>query len=300
MYVNGYVSDYNIISGQVTEKQKTRVSCEHDYECNCRTECSGSGESKSCSRVCDTCYEHSNDWDWDVHSTIGTFTIGRVDRRGSHEPPRWTKVYKGEPVNKEVYFKNWLLADKDNLFVETKTAITYSHPGYPRIHDYYRVNRIYGNPITVARNELESFLSEFLKTRGSKNIVVYFTEYPEHFFYSLMASWNGGKQNDYILVYGLDKSGTINWFKSNSYARGMDNRHTHNSLEQKSIGKIFSMELFTETVNIVNNNFVLVDPEQFKFKRDSIEIPLSLMLAIFIMNLMTSIGLAIYMRKNRL
>src|SRR5690348_3424388 len=77
-------TDYQVINGEVTGKEQNRVSCEHSYECNCRQEsyeCGDSKNSRTCyRRVCDTCYEHSHDYDWDVYSNIGTFTIDRIDR----------------------------------------------------------------------------------------------------------------------------------------------------------------------------------------------------------------------------
>lgn len=62
--------DTQILSGRVTDKIKESVSCEHSYSCNCIRTCNG----KSCSTHCSTCYEHSNDYDYNIHSTIGTFT----------------------------------------------------------------------------------------------------------------------------------------------------------------------------------------------------------------------------------
>ncbi len=80
----GQMADVEIWNGEVTKKQRTLVSCSHSYQCNCRQTCSGSGSNQSCTQICDTCYEHSNDWDWDVSSTAGNFTIDRIDRQGSH------------------------------------------------------------------------------------------------------------------------------------------------------------------------------------------------------------------------
>ena len=41
--------------------------------------------------------EHDYDIDWDVKTTLGTFTISRIDRQGLSEPARWTSVKVGDP-----------------------------------------------------------------------------------------------------------------------------------------------------------------------------------------------------------
>ena len=82
--------DRETFNGTVVSKEKDRVSCEHSYDCFCYESCSGSGENQTCHQVCQTCYEHSYDYSWRVHSDIGSLTISRIDRQGVNEPPRWT------------------------------------------------------------------------------------------------------------------------------------------------------------------------------------------------------------------
>lgn len=303
LFVHGKVGDYNIITGYVTAKQQVKVSCEHSYRCNCYQSCSGSGSSRTCTEICSTCYDHANDWDWDVKTTIGTFTIDRIDRRGSNMPPRWDVVQLKDTVHREVSFKNWLLADPTSLFLEGAHNKRYNHQNYPRVFDYYRLDRIKGDVNLVSFNKkvLNDILEERLKYSGFKNIVVYFTkEQNEDYFNSLMAQWNGGKQNDYVFVFGMGDDNTINWFKSNSYAKGMNNISNHNKLEDLAEGKQFSLDLFSKMVDTAYVNFVQVDPTQFEFKKDSIKIPFALIFILLLINLATSIGLAIYMKREKL
>ena len=49
--------DKEVWTGVVTKKQHEWTSCEHSYQFNCREQCTGSDNNKSCSTVCDTCYE---------------------------------------------------------------------------------------------------------------------------------------------------------------------------------------------------------------------------------------------------
>ena len=69
-------ADMLTINGAVTKKFKDTVSCSHSYSCNCRTVMSSDG--KTSSTQCDTCYEHSEDYDWVVVSNIGKTYIGRI------------------------------------------------------------------------------------------------------------------------------------------------------------------------------------------------------------------------------
>lgn len=297
-YVSGQAWDHNIISGYVTGKQQVRVSCEHSYSCNCYQSCSGTGSNRTCTQICSTCYDHINDWDWDVFTTIGTFTISRVDRRGSNEPKRWTIVQKGETVNDTRRFQNWLLVDETNLFLQDKTAARYPHPAYPSIYDYYRMTRAFGNPVTVKLNEVQAHLDDYAEKRQDINIIAVFTDKPELYFYSLMQAWKGGKQKDVIMVFGMQPDGKIGWFMSNTYAKGMNNREMHELLGNEARNKTFSKEVLTSLIGIVNNKFRVVDATQFEFKKESVKIPFGLMLFAFLLNLATSIGLSIYFKKE--
>ena len=111
VYAVGYsnkITDQEIYNGEVTGKEKTRVSCEHSYSCNCRESCSGSGSTRSCSTTCDTCYEHSYDVDWRVKTSVHEFNIQRINRQGTQEPPRWTKVTVGQPTAFVYKFTNYI------------------------------------------------------------------------------------------------------------------------------------------------------------------------------------------------
>lgn len=284
-YMYSKMADTEILNGIVTGKQQTKVSCEHSYSCNCRQVCSGSGNSRSCSQVCDTCYDHAYDWDWDVHSSVGTFTIDRVDRRGSKEPPRFTQVKIGEYAGRENSYQNPLLADDSTLFITDKSvADKFVLPEYPSTFDYYRYNPVIGG--TPEQNEI---VREFLKVNGySKqlNIVAVITTSPPEYFEALMAKWRGGKSNDVIMVYGLDRDGkTIKWFNSNSYAKGMNNRPLHTELRQLSLGNELSNQLLTDQLKVVYNKFNRLHRSEFEYKVDAIEPPLWLVILILIVNL---------------
>lgn len=217
------VGDTEILNGVVTGKEQVRVSCSHSYDCNCRrvsTPCSDRKKSGCTRRKCDTCYEHTNDWNWDVSSSVGSFTISRIDRRGSNEPPRWTQVVIGEPASVTHSFDNYVKAAPGTLFRHQGLQEKYANfiPKYPgEVYDYYRLNRVVlVNGATVpdprAWNQALSELNGKLGPRRQSNtIVVLAKNMPDDFYYALEEAWIGGKKNDTVLVIGVDPQLRPQW-----------------------------------------------------------------------------------------
>lgn len=217
---NSNVSDYEIWSGEVTSKSKDRVSCSHSYSCNCRTVCSGTGNSRSCSTVCDTCYEHSHDYDWNVKSNVSKFTVPRVDRQGVKTPPRWSIVEKGDPVVAKKRYVNYIKASNHSLF-KRKTTENKNIPKYPLdIYDIYHVDRlVQTHKFKLNAKEINEKLMKINSIIGPKsqaNLIVVLTKNDEDFFYELISQWDGGKKNDIIVVLGLNDDLNINWAKSHA------------------------------------------------------------------------------------
>jgi len=213
-------SDVEIWNGRVTSKSSEHVSCSHSYQCNCRERCSGSGKDRSCSTVCDTCYEHAYDVDWTVRLSTGdSIDIDRVDSQGILEPPRHAAAKVGEPAAAAHHYANYVKASPDSLFRHQGIAERYAAkiPPYPgKVFDYYRVNRV----VTVGyelsdKAAWERDLSELNADLGSKkqvNVALVVTAgLPTEFFYGLEQAWVGGKKNDLIVVIGSKDAGTIDW-----------------------------------------------------------------------------------------
>jgi len=226
------VSDKQILNGEVTGKEKNWVSCEHSYSCNCREECSGSGDSRSCSTVCDTCYEHMNDWDWDVYTTVGDETIDRIDDRGEEMPPRWDAVKIGEPAAREKRYTNYVLAAPNSLFnmalaeeeAKTKAALI---PSYPKVHDYYRVNRVLSVGVSVpTADRWNELLNDALRSMGAQyqvNIVLVFVKGQDRSYAQMLErAWLGGKKNDVTIVVGTDGT-KIDWVEAFTFGKTAGN-----------------------------------------------------------------------------
>lgn len=210
-------ADVQIINGHVTSKAQVSVPCSHSYRCRCRPSCSGSGKHRSCRTVCDTCYEHFNDYDWDVRSTIGKVTIDRVDRRGVNEPPRFTQVIIGEPFSMSEHYVNYIKPAPDTLFIKKGLTEKFegTFPGFPGVYDYYRINRTIqiGTSIPGAEildNGLDKLNDELGATKQI-NAGIIFTNKSQEWFYALEQKWLGGKKNDSWLVIGTSNNIDIEW-----------------------------------------------------------------------------------------
>lgn len=222
IYSKGH--DTQILNGSVVSKQQERVSCEHSYSCNCRTTCSRSGKSTSCSRTCDTCYEHNFDFDWVVDSDVGHATIDRVDRQGTQTPPRWSAVKIGEPFAKEDSYFNYIKASPLTIFDKTQLNAATPVPGYIGVHDYYRVNRVinFGSRYSGDFSELNTLLNESLKKLGPKkkvNVLVIFHGKGDNFAEVVKAKHLGGKINDVYVLIDAAADGTIEHASAFSWSK---------------------------------------------------------------------------------
>lgn len=224
------LADTEILNGRVTSKQPEKVGCRHSYSCNCRPSCSGSGKSRSCTEVCDTCYEHSYDIDWDVYSTIGLWTIQTIDRQGLREPPRWTKTIVGEPVSKKHSYSNYIKASPQSIFnsaAHTLIEFKGKLPLHPiEIYDYWHTNRLILDGVILDEAEKINWntgIAELLKDIGGKkqvNTVVVLTNNSNSLWANaLQTEWMGGKKNETVIVIGVKKYPEISWVHVFSWAQ---------------------------------------------------------------------------------
>ncbi len=108
-------ADKEYLNGSVTGKKMVEVSCEHSYDCNCFETCSGTGSSRSCSTTCSTCYDHNEDYDWRVNTSVGNFNVSRTDSQGKKQPKDWTKMLKGQPAAMTHDYTNYIKAVPESL-----------------------------------------------------------------------------------------------------------------------------------------------------------------------------------------
>ncbi|WPJ72092.1 hypothetical protein DEEACLCL_00075 [Salmonella phage CRW-SP2] len=260
--------DSEILNGYITGKSRDKVSCSHSYECMCyyTTSCSGSGSNRSCTRTrhCSTCYEHSYDVDWDVKTTVGDFSIDRIDRQGVKEPPRWAQVQIGEPAAQPHDYMNYVKGNKDSLFSKSDQQFAEKFkdhiPAYPRIYDYYRVSRVLNmTGMDLPVDYWNDYLNNTLKTLGAAkqvNIVWVVTSgQPVEYFQGLIYAWDGGKKNDVIVVTDITKDMKINWGKSTSFVDGMNNMELHARNGMNLTGQPMGIAVFQEVSANIAKDF---------------------------------------------
>lgn len=270
--------DTEILNGYVTGKERNKVSCSHSYECMCyyTTSCSGTGTNRSCTqtRHCSTCYEHSYDVDWDVHTTVGNLEIDRIDRQGLREPPRWAQVQVGEPAAQDHAYMNYVLGNKDSLFSKSDQQFAEKFkdhiPAYPRIYDYYRVSRVLNmSGMDIPVDYWNDYLNNTLKTLGAAkqvNIVWVVTSgQPVEYFQGLIYAWNGGKKNDVVIVTDISKDMKINWGKSTSFVDGMNNMELHTRNGMSLTGKDMGVAVFQEVAGNISKDFHRLSMEEMDY-----------------------------------
>ena len=292
---NSRLSDVEIVSGRIVSKQSEKVHCRHSYQCNCVTRCTGTGKSRSCHRVCQTCYEHSYDVDWFADTNINRRVyIDTVDRRGTTEPPRWTKIRIGEPASFSHRYENYIKADPDSLFqhhMEEEEIAKY--PRYPgSIYDYYRINRSVG--VFDLREELSEINADIGPAVGGNLVVVTDNKSTSKYAKLIQRAWLGAKKNDIVLVLGLDGK-RIKWAEvvGISYpdfkVKLRNEVNDHGILDQGLLDKV--------KVSIIRD-FKRRPMSEFEYLKESYKPTKGEWVFSLIMSLILSIGMGIFFHIN--
>jgi hypothetical protein len=227
----GKTWDTEILNGELTSKERVTASCSHSYECRCRrpVKCHGSGKDRKCGREkeCDTCYEHDQDYNWRLSTTLGSLYVNRVDRQGVQQPPRWIVAKVGDPVAQTHQYENLIKAAQHSLFnfAEDSAMERFASkiPPYPiEIVDLHYANRVIEVGLFIPnRNEWNNKLAAMLKKLGPQKqanvvIVVVKTDEPDY-YYALRRAWLGGKKNDIVVIIGTTDYPQISWVKVMSW-----------------------------------------------------------------------------------
>lgn len=290
-------TDMELVSGEVVKKQQEKVSCSHSYQCRCRTVTRGSGKNTYTTTECDTCYEHSYDYDWAVYADHGMFEsryeIDRVDRQGKSEPPRWTAVQMGEPTASWHEFTNYIQLAPSSLFNEQKYSqdITLE---YPRIYDYYHVDRALGTAPDLKdwSRELEH-MHKKLGPEAKANLLVVFSNVADPAWSEgLRQKWLGGKKNDVILVLGTPQYPTLSWARVISWSENpMINSKLRDDIELAYQGKpLDGMGVLKIADENIRKHFQRMDVEKYAYLEDDYEPPTWLLIVCTLLGLGAAVG----------
>lgn len=220
--MSAQTSDVRVQNGELASKHRDRVSCSHSYSCNCRQVSTGTkGETR---QECDTCYEHSHDYNWILVTTVGDLKVDRIDRQGRREPPRFTSATPGDPVAVTERWSNPIKGAPHSVFrgdVATDDPMLEGTPAYPSdlrdIHYLDRVFAVRGAELADQAATWDARLADSLKTIGREkrgNAILVFTGDANRSYANVLERlWLRGKSNDTVVVMGV-QNGAISWAES--------------------------------------------------------------------------------------
>lgn len=299
--------DVEVHNGRLLSKASKIVSCEHSYPCNCRQVCSGSGNSRSCTQVCDTCYEHSHDVDWLLDTQVGTIEVPRVDRQGLKEPARFTKAKPGDAVSLAKAYQNYIKAAPHSLFNKATEMSLLAQfegrlPNYPsQVRDLHYVDRVvlHGVPLKN-RAQWNTALQEMLADLGPRhevNAVLVFTkEADPQYAEALRAHWLGGKKNDVVAVIGTAEN-AIQWVRVFSWTdKELFKVQLRDDLAQ--LPELAVEPLIAVLRDHIKQGFVRKSMQDFEYLKNEIEPPLWLTILLGLMAAAVSVGVSISFARN--
>ncbi len=297
--LNQATTDTEIWNAQVTSKTSEKVSCEHSYSCNCRPVSCG----KDCTTIhCDTCYEHSYDVSWYLHTSADEhIKIDRVNRQGTTMPPRWNQAHVGDPTALQHTFTNYIKANPWSLLNRTDEETQFPIPAYPiGVYDYHYVDRFIAPPLpdTPAWNRSLQTLNAELGVRKRVNIIVVVTKESEAFSHALENVWLGGKKNDVIVVIGSKDLKAIEWVRVISWSHSEVMKVELRDALLK-IGTLDNREpIMVVLKDHVTRGYALMQMEDYKYLMAGVEPTAGAMWLLIILGLVVSGGLSIYFYQN--
>lgn len=305
--LHGRTADTEIWNGTIAKKWQGTGSCCHSYPCNCRSVCSGSGKSQSCSTHCDTCYLHSRDTTWNAVTSNGeTAYSDGCNSPGSPPPARYLAITVGEPTAIEHGYVNYIKGNPDSIMKRQGAAAKYAGrlPDYPRVYDLYRANRFIGVG-TAFRDPagLNRRLSELNARQGGAkqaNITVVVVREPDQsYLEGLREAWIGGKKNDVIVVIGLSSDANaadgaaIAWAGVLSWTKAEDLKIVIRD-DLMALGRFDGDAVLGIIDRNVSEKFVRRPMSDFEYLKSTIEPSRTVQWVLFILGCLIAVGLQLW------
>lgn len=291
-------TDVEIWNGKVTGKAQVRVSCEHSYTCNCTTDAKGN-------TTCQTCYEHSYDYDWRLSTTVGDININRINRQGTKEPPRFTKAQAGDPVAAERRFTNYIKGAEQSLYRDKgaiKTVLPI--PPYPiSVYDYHYLNRAIAVGLVVPDiaewNKAIALALRDLGPAKQVNFIVVLAKTDDpNYAAALERAWLGGKKNDVVLVIGAPSYPEIAWVSVLSWTDRQDFKvHLRDAVAE--IKTADPVRVVQEMAKETASTFQRKKMRDFEYLLSEIEPPTWVIVLAFVLSIGMNVGLGIFFLQRR-
>lgn len=302
-------ADQEVLNGQVTAKSRDKVSCSHSYRCMCVESCStDSRGNRSCTEICQTCYDHAYDIDWNLATTLGDIEIDRVDRQGVDEPSRWRRATIGDPVAVTQRYTNYIKGAPESLFnaaVEKRALERFRAqvPAYPLdVFDYHYLNRVLAAGVKLPdhaawNRELALRLRKLGPAKQVNWVVVFTAAADPAYADALRAAWLGGKKNDVIVVMGTPAYPAIGWVRVLSWTdKELFKVQLRDDLQ--ALKTADRVQVFDTLEKHVGSSFVRKQMKDFDYLRHQIEPPGWLLATLFILSALASVGLSLYFRSK--
>ncbi|MNR71296.1 hypothetical protein D3C71_19110 [compost metagenome] len=303
------MADVELLNGEVVGKESRRVSCEHSYRCNCHDVCSTDSQGRrSCTEICQTCYDHAYDVSHYLTTNLGDIEIARVDRQGLTRPPRFLAANNGDPVAMSHAYANYIKASPESLFNTLAEKSAFEQfaadiPTYPStVYDYHYADRVLAvkaNVPDLPRWNRE--LATMLKSVGpakQANVVVVLTGIEDaNYAMALRSAWLGGKKNDIVVVLGTPQYPSISWARVISWT---DNEMFKVELTDalRDLPEASPETVLPLVAKQAMAGFERKSMKDFEYLKDSIE-PSGWMLALlFVFSMVASVVTSVVLSRN--
>lgn len=303
------MSDTEIWNGEIVSKHRDHGTYLESYSCNCRTSCSG-GKYRSCTTHCSTCYRRHYTVDWNAKSTAGNFTFDHADWTSAAvyalpDPASYKNCEPGQPASREHSYTNYVKAVPESLFHLNPQLNQYDTkiPTYPRVHSFYKINRVLSVGASVDVKPLNDMLNERLEKLGPKkqvNFVIIVTEIDDpNYRLAVENAWLAGKKNDIIVYIGLDGE-KITWADATVWIKNDGNEMTAVVIRDalNAIGSYDAAKISNALSDLTLAHYKRPHMERYEYLLDEIDPPLWAVILALILSIGGSLGLTYYFHKN--
>ena len=305
-------SDTEIWNGKVLNKERVHGEYQRSYSCNCRQVCSGSGQNRSCSTKCDTCYEDRYTVTWNCNTTVGEYEIAKEDwgNRRVYDlpnPNRWIEIQPGQPVAKAMSYTNYVQAVPQALFTPSSAALVKFNdliPAYPdRPFDFYKINRFLSPGISVPdAGKWNEDIGNMLADRGPSkqvNVVIVAAKTADpNYEFALRTAWDNANKNDVVVVMGTPEWPKIEWVRIITWSKSeifkvelRDTIHSLTVADRERVIPVIAAQ--------IDKNFVRRSMKEFKYLENEIDPPSWVLMLLVFGQVCTAFGVVVVMNNKR-
>lgn len=281
--------DTEILNGVISSKERIHDSYIRSYSCGTP-------------KVPRTCNETRYTVTWVANTTVGQVEFDTKDSGSrtvynSADPQAYVAAYVGEPASLPHTYTNYVKAVPTSLFNSAGYVSMYGEkiPNYPRVHSFYKVNRVFNIDSTVPQevlDELDRLLDNKLITLGhtkQANIIAIFTDIKDpNYRYAVENAWIGGKKNDIVLFFGTEGNNIV-WTDVMTWALNSGNELLVAELKRQllAIGTVNTEAIVSTTERLVDALYVRPKMEDYEYLKNDIKPSPNLLIVCWVLNILS-------------